>query len=191
MPRFDRRLPLLAALIALAIPAVSLAAQPSARSPRQRGRVARARAKRTSSPRTLLRSRELWATIDVCNTAKQPDTVGVRGSMPGDGRAHDTMLMSFRLEYLNAVNQWVELEGSGASPFTSVGDASSARQGGTSFTLKPHAGKPAYTLRGVVYFKWMHGKTVVLTARRPTTTGHVATVGAEPKDFSAAQCAIG
>ena len=150
-----------------------------------------AHAHRAVEPRALLRSPDLWATIDVCDTANQPDTVGVRGSMPGDGRAHDQMLMSFHLEYLNAVNQWVELEGSGSSGFIEVGSASAARQGGSSFALKPHAGKATYTLRAIVEFKWMHGKTIVLTARKPTTAGHEAAVGAEPKGYSAAQCAIG
>ncbi len=170
----------LVALLALLAPAASSA------SPRRAPH-----AKRASSLRALLRSRELWATIDVCNTAKQPDTVGVRGSMPGDGHAHDQMSMSFHLEYLNAVNQWVELEGSGSSGFVTVGSAGASRQGGSSFTLKPHPGKPAYMLRGVVDFKWTRGKTIVQTARRPTTTGHEAAVGAEPKSYSAADCSVG
>lgn len=167
-------------VLALAAPAAS-----SARAP------VRPHARRAGE-RALLRSRELWATIDVCNTAKQPNTVGIRGSMPGDGRAHDQMLMSFRLEYLNAVNQWVELEGStSSSGFILVGSGTAARQGGSSFTLKPRAGKSTFTLRGVVEFKWMRGKTVVQTARKPTTPGHLATEGAEPKDFSAAECPVG
>jgi hypothetical protein len=170
----------LLALLALCAPAVS-SARP------QRGPLAR----RASSLRALLRSRELWATIDVCNTAKQPETVGVRGSMPGDGHARDAMSMSFHLEYLNAVNQWVELEGSGSSGFIAVGSAGASRQGGSSFTLKPHPGKPAYTLRGVVDFRWTHGKTIMQTARRPTMTGHEAAVGAEPKGYSSAECSVG
>ena len=28
---------------------------------------------------------ELWATVDVCNAPRHPDTIGIRGSMPGDG----------------------------------------------------------------------------------------------------------
>ncbi len=37
------------------------------------------------SQHSLLHSRELWATVDVCNPKDQPNTVGIRGSMPGDG----------------------------------------------------------------------------------------------------------
>ena len=172
-------IPLLALLTLLAPAAASARPQ---RTPHAKG---------ASSLRALLRSRELWATIDVCNTAKQPDTVGVRGSMPGDGHAHDQMSMSFHLEYLNAVNQWVELEGSGSSAFIAVGSAGASRQGGSSFTLKPHPDRPAYALRGIVDFRWTHGKAIVQTARRPTTSGHEAAVGAEPKSYSAAECSVG
>jgi hypothetical protein len=147
--------------------------------------------RRGAAMQELLRSHELWATVDVCDTAKQPDTVGVRGSMPGDGHAHDEMLMSFHLQYLNAVNQWVEIATGTSSAFIDVGGAGATRQGGSSFMLKPRASKATYTLRGVVDFKWMRGATVVHTAHRYTSAGHQATDGAEPKGFSAAQCSVG
>src|SRR3984893_18320345 len=99
-------------------------------------------------PRALRVSRELWATIDVCNPADQPDTVGIRGSMPGDRHSHDKMYMSFRLQSMNASNQGVDLPGRASSSFVAVGSGAAARQGGTSFELKPVAGKPAVTLRG-------------------------------------------
>ncbi len=59
----------------------------------------------------LLKSRELWATIDVCSPIDQPDTVGIRGSMPGDGHAGDRVYMSFRLQYMNPSQQWVDVAG--------------------------------------------------------------------------------
>ena len=66
----------------------------------------------TPTPQVLMRSRELWATIDVCNSPKQPNTVGIRGSMPGDGKPSDKLYMRFGLEYLDAVNQWAALPSS-------------------------------------------------------------------------------
>ena len=147
--------------------------------------------RRAPNTRALLHSRELWATIDVCDTPKQPNTIGVRGSMPGDGRARDQMSMSFHLQYLNAVNQWVELEAGDSSGYINVGTGAATRQGGWSFTLKPREGKPAFMLRGVVDFRWSQGKTVLQTASRPTTASHAATAGAEPKGFSAAACSVG
>jgi hypothetical protein len=138
--------------------------------------------------RALLDSHELWATIDVCSPADQPYTVGVRGSMPGDGKAHDKMFMSFRLQYLDAATkQWVDL--SGATPaFVAVGSGAAARQDGSSFQLVP--GKTASTLRGVVDFQWRRGGTVLLSASRPTTAGRQSLAGADPAGFSAASCLI-
>jgi hypothetical protein len=145
-------------------------------------------------PHSLYKSRELWATIDVCNPPDQPDTVGVRGSMPSDGQAHETMYMSFRLQYEDtATGKWVDLStGAAAAPtFVPVGTATSARQAGRSFQLVPVAGKPAFTLRGVVSFQWRRGATVVHAVSRPTTAGQLSLAGADPAGFSAATCVIG
>jgi hypothetical protein len=141
--------------------------------------------------RTLLHSHELWATIDVCNPSDQPNTIGIRGSMPGDGHAHDKMFMSFRLQYMNASKQWVNLASGASSGFVAVGSGTSARQGGTSFELKPVTGTPAVTLRGVVDFQWRHGKTVEVSGAEPTAAGHKSLAGADPANFSAATCVIG
>jgi hypothetical protein len=140
----------------------------------------------------LLDSHELWATIDVCNGPHQANTVGIRGSMPGDGQAHDKMYMSFRLQYLNTTtNTWINLV-SGATPsFEAVGAAGSARQDGASFQLVPVAGKPAATLRGVVDFQWRRGSKVLESATRATSAGHKSLAGAEPANYTAATCLIG
>jgi hypothetical protein len=145
----------------------------------------------TPAERKLLQSHELWATIDVCDPSDEPDTVGIRGSMPGDGESDQKLYMSFRLQYLNTSKQWVDLTSGASSGFVGVGGAMTARQGGTSFELKPVAGQAAVTLRGVVDFEWRHGKTVVLSAARTTAVGHKSLAGADPANFSAATCVIG
>jgi hypothetical protein len=145
----------------------------------------------TPSTHALLSSRELWATIDVCNPSDQPDTVGIRGSMPGDHHPHDKMYMSFRLQYMNASKHWVNLSSGAISGFVAVGSGASARQGGTSFELKPVAGKPAVTLRGVVDFQWRRGSTVVASGALPSGAGHKSLAGADPPSYSAASCIIG
>jgi hypothetical protein len=145
----------------------------------------------TTSGHALLSSRELWATIDVCNPPDQANTVGIRGSMPGDGQAHDRMYMSFRLQYMNARRHWVNLASGASATFVAVGSGASARQGGTSFELKPVAGKPAVTLRGVVDFQWRHGRTVLMSTVQPTAAGHRSLAGADPANFSAATCLMG
>jgi hypothetical protein len=145
----------------------------------------------TPSAHALLSSRELWATIDVCNPADQPDTVGIRGSMPGDRHSHDKMYMSFRLQYMNASRQWVNLSNGASSSFMAVGSGAAARQDGTSFELKPVTGKPAVTLRGVVDFQWRRGSTVLASGALPTAVGHKSLAGADPPGYSAATCIIG
>ncbi len=139
----------------------------------------------------LLHSRELWATIDVCSPPGQLDTVGVRGSMPGDGLARDTMYMSFRLQYMAADKRWADVAANAGSGWEQVGNGRSPRQGGGSFALKPVPGKPAATLRGVVDFQWRHGTRVLLSTVEPTSAGHKSLAGADPANFSAATCAIG
>lgn len=151
-----------------------------------------ARSTRSATYSPLLSSRELWATVDVCNPADQRDTVGIRGAMPGDGQAKDRMYMSFRLQYLNpATGHWANLL-SGASPsYVAVGAAADARQGGRSFQLvAPAAGKPAVTLRGVVDYQWRRGKAILEQAERVSTAGHKSLAGADPAGYSAASCVI-
>ena len=146
--------------------------------PRRRAR-ARGRHRRSQSakPRWHLAlfplAPDLWATIDVCNPADQPNTIGIRGSMPGDGQAHDTMYMRFRLQYMNATSKkWVDLAITSAPGFLAVGPAKSVRQGGRSFQLVPVKGKPAFTLRGVVSFEWRRGTTV-------RSRGHAGLAGSD------------
>jgi hypothetical protein len=142
--------------------------------------------------KSLLRSRELWATIDVCSPSDQPNYVGVRGSMPGDRHPHDAMYMSFRLQYMEAASRrWVDLASAKPPAFVFVGPAGSVRQGGRSFKLVPAAGKPASTLRGVVEYQWRRGRTVLQSGTRPTTAGRTSLAGADPPGFSAESCLIG
>jgi hypothetical protein len=141
--------------------------------------------------RSVLQSRLLWATIDVCSPADQPDTVGIRGSMPGDGHAHDGMYMSFRLQYESgsgATASWSNLSG-GASGFISVGGGGSARQAGRSFTLVPAPGRHS-TLRAVVTFEWRRDGKVMRSTERTTTAPHKSETGADPKNYTAASCTI-
>jgi hypothetical protein len=142
--------------------------------------------------KALLRSRELWATIDVCSPPDQRNYVGIRGSMPGDRRGQDKMYMSFRLQYIEATSKhWVDLASAKSPAYVYVGPAGSVRQGGRSFQLVPRDGKPPSTLRGVVSFQWRRGKKVVQSVSRTTTAGHKSLAGADPAGFSAASCLIG
>ncbi|HVC83660.1 MAG TPA: hypothetical protein VNC12_00305 [Solirubrobacteraceae bacterium] len=160
---------LVAATAALAVaPAIALAAAPKPN---------------TGSP-------SLWATIDVCDSAAHPDTIGIRGSMPGTADAHELMYMSFRVEYRTAPGHWRYLGGAGASGFVRVGNgASLTRQAGQDFQVVPRV-SGSYLLRGVAVFEWrLHGRTIA-SAVRGTRAGHIAAAGADPPGFSATTCRI-
>jgi hypothetical protein len=180
----SKPLPALGALLAVLCTALAVSAQAAPSTTRSSSESAILKA--------VLRSRDLWATIDVCSPADQPDTVGIRGSMPGDKQAHDQMYMSFRLQYQDAkTKKWLDLPGNPKPNFLHVGAGASVRQGGRSFQLQPQAGKPAFTLRGVVDFQWRRGSRVLQTATRPTSAGHKSLAGADPAGFASASCLIG
>ncbi len=142
-----------------------------------------------AAPQPLASSPLLWATIDVCATAARPDTIGIRGSMPGTGDRHERMFMQFVVEYRSSSGHWHYLHG-GESGYVAVGAGSAAdRQAGWDFSLAPNSTE-TYRLRGVVVFEWrLRGRTVAQQVRA-TRSGHGPTVGADPAGYSAATCTI-
>jgi hypothetical protein len=131
----------------------------------------------------------LWATVNVCDTATQPDTIGIRASMPGDGRAADRLFMRFAVQYQDGAGAWQELPGDSASDWQLVGRGSAgSRQAGRSFQVRPSAG--GTRLRGLVRFEWRRGTRVVRRAVRATARGHRSTAGADPAGYSRAVCAV-
>jgi hypothetical protein len=168
------------AAAALALGATAIAFRPSA--------TAIASHPSTHSP---LRSRELWATVDVCNPHDQPNTIGVRGSMPGDGQAKDTLYMRFRVQYLEpSGKQWAYVKQGADSGWLKLGSAKAARQAGRSFQFAHVTGRPAFSLRGAVGFQWRHGAAVRYETMRVTSAGHKSVAGADPKGYSAATCTL-
>jgi hypothetical protein len=131
----------------------------------------------------------LWATIDVCDTATHPDTIGIRGSMPGTGDRQEQMYMQFVVEYRSASGHWHYLK-DGESAHVPVGSGSSkARQAGQDFQVA-RSTTQTYTLRGVVVFEWRAKGRTVAQFVRATRAGHTAAAGADPPDYSASTCTI-
>ena len=60
-----------------------------------------------ASPRP--RTRQPWATVNVCDTAKQPDAIGIRASMPGTPKGA-RLSMRFRVQYRTADGRWADVE---------------------------------------------------------------------------------
>jgi hypothetical protein len=156
--------------------------------------LAKSPSKATTPPiktHALLSSRELWATIDVCSPTDQPNTVGIRGSMPGDGDRTQRMFMRLQVQFQGPKGAWRFFAGTvGDSGFLAMGPAKQRKhEGGQTFQVLP-AGQTA-TLRGVVTYEWRAADaTIVRHVRRITTAGHISSAGSDPAGFSAATCTI-
>ena len=139
----------------------------------------------------FLNSRHLWATVNVCDTIKHPDTIGIRASMPGAEDSRETMYMRFRVQYFRASDDmWHNLSKGGDSGFIKVGAARfKARQAGRLFVFAPPAGG-SFQLRGKVYFEWRRGGKVVRRTAMLTTAGHRSTAGSDPAGYSSDTCVI-
>ena len=133
----------------------------------------------------------LWATVNVCDTDDAPDTIGIRGSMPGSGNRRERMYMRFEVEYRDAADgRWKAIGPSGDSGWISVGSGRyRARQSGRNFVVRPPR-EGAFRLRGDVTFEWRRGTSVVRRASRRTMGGHPNTRGADPRGHSAAVCVV-
>ena len=140
---------------------------------------------------TVDKSRHLWATVNICDTKNNPDTIGVRASMPGSGRRGERMYMRFRVQFFSQVDQrWHNFLAPGTtSSWVSVGSARyKARQSGWSFPFELEPGQE-YQLRGAVSFQWRRGKKVVRRAAKRTSKGH-RTALSDPEGYSAATCVL-
>jgi hypothetical protein len=134
------------------------------------------------------RDPEPWATVNVCDTAKQPDTIGIRASMPGTPKGV-RLSMRFRVQYKVDADTWADVEDAD-SGWRVVGTAKGVPvESGWSFSFaKP---SKAVTLRGVVRFRWRKGDTMPRSAEVATEGGHRSAAGSDPVGYSAATCALG
>jgi hypothetical protein len=144
------------------------------------------------------RSRDLWTTVNICNTPDHQNEMGVRGRMPGDG-TRKKMYMRFTAQYRDPESRsWVSMVGTGQSPWIYAGSALfSHQETGFTFSFDPPQVGDRFVFRGVADFQWRarrrsHGKVhmaVVRTERLRTEAGH-ASAGAEPAGYSSAACVI-
>ncbi len=129
------------------------------------------------------RSQDLWATVNVCNTRRHPNTIGIRGQEPALGFASQ-LRMRFGVEYWTG-NAFTPLRGLEES--VALGSpGSGVHQSGAMFTFKPRAG----TLRGSVTFEWRWHRQLIGRARRITSLHHHNADYGDPNGFSSAQCVI-
>jgi hypothetical protein len=135
--------------------------------------------------RKAQRSKDLWATVNVCNTGGHPNVVGIRGQMPGLGLTA-TMSMEFHATYWSATRRRF-LEVPKAIKKLRLGaGVTGLHQDGVDFYFQPGAG----LLSGEVTFQWRIGSKVVGSVTKQATKGHPSADFGDPTHFSAASCRI-
>jgi hypothetical protein len=155
---------------------------------------------------SIASARRLWATINVCDTPEQPNALGIRGSMPGNG-LRERMYMRFRAEYFDGTtNAWAPANNA-VSPWIYAGSARYRyREAGWTFTFAQPPTGQTYTMRGMVDYQWRlrkrrrrrslrplpHKARWVVARRRtkPTRSGVRAVSGSDPAGISKALCLI-
>jgi hypothetical protein len=149
-------------------------------------------AKKKPARTDLSASKDLWATINVCDTATHPNTIGIRGSMPGLGDRVSALQMRFQVQYMaKADGLWHNTDESADSGWKKLGRTrTKVIESGQDFTFLPPTDGGAHTLRGSVRYKWLRKGHPVLRMRRFTEAGHKSTAGADPDGYSAAVCQI-
>jgi hypothetical protein len=146
----------------------------------------------------------LWATVNICDTAASPDSMGIRAGMPGNASGQRTF-MRFRAEYWSrSLQDWAPVSGEGGqSPWVYAGPARyERRQAGWTFQFAPPPAGVTFTMRAIVEFEWRKrirvgaagGKRVrsrvVRTVTRTTETGIHGVEGGDPAGTSKAFCLV-
>ncbi len=95
-----------------------------------------------------------WATVNICDTDKTPNGLGVRASMPGNGK-RQLMYMRFTAQYWSpSRNEWVTVPG-GTSRWVYSGSARYAeRQTGWTFFFDQPPFGTTFVMRAVVEQQW-------------------------------------
>ncbi len=140
----------------------------------------------------MKRSRFLLATVNVCDTAAHPDTIGIRASVPGTGQRGEREQVRFRVQYYSPDQGiWHNPTAGADSGWVRLGSARPrARQVGRLFTFMPSDDGRPYVLRGVVDYRWRLGGKTVVSLQQHTKHGHRGTKGSDPRGFSAGLCSL-
>lgn len=143
------------------------------------------RAQIRAAIRRAKHSRDLWATVNICNTTQYPNTIGIRGQMPALGFPA-TLKMVFGVDYWSDAKQaFIPL--AGVTEPVRVGRVRrGVHQEGASFAFTPHAG----VLRGRVSFQWRFRGRLIGHVTRVTRDGHPSADYGDPSGFSSWKCVI-
>lgn len=130
------------------------------------------------------RSKSLWATVNVCDSRRYPNTIGVRGQMPTLGFPA-SMSMYVQVNYFSNAKQVFEPIRNATMRIGIGRSATGLEQAGSTFVFPRHTG----LLNATIKFTWARGSVLAQTARR-TTGGHKDVDYSSPPRYSARECRI-
>lgn len=131
------------------------------------------------------RSKQLWATVNICDTRRHPDTLGIRGQVPALGFS-SSISIEISVDFWNPQTKRFKPDPS-ANRLVRLGSPSTGvHQQGVTFKFSPHAGR----FRGNAKFMWRRGGKLLGGTKRVTTGGHRDADFGDPHGFSAATCTI-
>ena len=91
------------------------------------------------APTSAAHAGDLWATVNICDTERNPNVLGVRASMPGNGTTQ-TMSMRFRASYFDrSTERWCDVGGTAARRGSTSATRAIARRGGPQVPHRPSA----------------------------------------------------
>jgi hypothetical protein len=130
------------------------------------------------------RSKQLWSTVNICNTKHHRDTIGIRGQMPSLSFP-SALYMKVQVDYWNYAAKKFAPD-PGVDQTVALGDpANQIVQGGAMFKFKPPA-----LLSGTITFEWkLHGK-LIGSKRLATASGHKNAKFGDPPGYSSNKCTI-
>jgi hypothetical protein len=132
-------------------------------------------------------SRSLWATVNICDSRKYRNDLGVRGQMPALGFS-STLYMVVQVNYWSQTQQrFLPIQSNLATTRLSLGSsANGLQQDGAVFPFSAHTG----LLDATFTFIWSRGGKVIGQTVRRTTAGHNDADHGSPPHYSAARCRI-
>jgi hypothetical protein len=112
-----------------------------------------------------------WATINACDPAEDPGSVGVRVSVPN--RRDAAQWVRIRIQFFDGtLGSWRVVRSGGDGGFTKLSDGGGRVFGGTTFTFTPPEAGSQVKLRGLVDVQWRSGRRVVSRAQITTRGNH-------------------
>jgi hypothetical protein len=116
-----------------------------------------------------------WATINACDPADDPGSVGVRVSVPN--RRDAAQWVRIRIQFFDGtLGSWRVVRSGGDGGFTKLSEGGGRVFGGTTFTFTPPAAGRQVKLRGLVDVQWRSGRRVVSRTQITTHGNHRSSV---------------